>query len=69
MREDTSGVACGQVKAPKHIEFRYVAASSFSWDICKQSHKNTMLYSAVCRVCGFPYTQYSLCYGKKASPV
>ncbi len=50
MGKEASGVACGQVKAPKYIEFRYIAASSFSWDISKQSHKNTMLYCAVCRV-------------------
>jgi len=34
-RKEASGVTCGQVKAPKHIEFRYVAASSFSWNVCK----------------------------------
>ncbi len=68
MRKDTSGVACGQVKAAKHIEFRYVATSSFSWDICKQSHK-TPCSIVPFIVSGLPCIQYSLCYGKKASPV
>lgn len=69
MRKEASGVAGGQVKAPKHIEFRYVATSSFSWDIRKQSHKNTMLYRVVCRVYRLPCIQYSLYYAKKATLV
>ncbi len=68
MRKKLSRVACGQVKAPKHIEFRYIAASSFSWDIRKQSHKTPCSIVSFI-VSGLPCIQYSLCYGKKATPV
>ena len=34
LEEEGSGVAGGQVEPTKYVIFRYVSASSFSWNIC-----------------------------------
>ena len=42
-RGERSGVAGGQVEATKYVEFRYIAASFFTWYVCK-FHKKHQIY-------------------------
>ena len=46
---EKSGVASRQVEATKYVEFRYIAASSFTWDVCKfhEKHQISLVWGTI----------------------